>query len=57
VCLIVATRSRGPPGSQPVIKEMSASGASGTPYIFRTMIIALSAVCVQCSIWLVSLIP
>jgi hypothetical protein len=33
VRLIVATRSRGPPASQPVIKEMPSSVASGTPYI------------------------
>ena len=33
VCLIVATRSRGPPASQPVIKEMPVSIASGTSYV------------------------
>jgi hypothetical protein len=33
VHLIFATRSSGPPASQPVIKEMPCSVASGTPYI------------------------
>ena len=33
VNLIVATGSSGPPASQPVIKEMPGSVASGTPYI------------------------
>jgi hypothetical protein len=32
--LIVATRRSGPPASQPVIKEMPGSVASGTPYIY-----------------------
>jgi len=34
VPLIVTTRSSGPPASQPVIKEMPGSVASGTSYIF-----------------------
>jgi hypothetical protein len=33
VCLIVATRSSGPPASGKIIKEMPGSVASGTFYI------------------------
>ena len=35
--LIVATRSSGPPASQPVIKEMPGSVASGTSYIIAEL--------------------
>jgi hypothetical protein len=33
-CLIVATRSSGPPASGNIIKEMLGLVASGTPYIY-----------------------
>ena len=35
--LIVATQSSGPPASQPVIKEIPGSVASGTLYIIWTV--------------------
>ena len=37
VCLIIATRSSGPPASGKIIKEMPDSVASGIPYICSTV--------------------
>ena len=44
VRLIVATRSSGPPASQPIIKEMPGSVASGTPYIKQKSLSVLRSV-------------
>ena len=38
VCLIVVTRSSGPPASGKIIKEMPGSVASGTLYIKHLML-------------------